>query len=47
MYKAGELVFAQIRDHLAWPATINGTYTKGKTIMYDVDFFGSNRKTTV
>lgn len=44
MYKAGELVFAKIRGHLAWPAAINGTYTKEKTIMYDIDFFGSKKE---
>lgn len=38
------MVFAKIRGHLAWPAAINGTYTKEKTIMYDIDFFGSKKE---
>lgn len=38
------ILFAKIRGHLAWPATINGTYIKGKTIMYDFDFFGSKKE---
>lgn len=44
MFKVGDLVFAQIRGYLAWPAVINKVEPKGKTISYQVNFFGPKKE---
>lgn len=44
MFKVGDYVFAHIRGHTIWPATVNKLEIKGKTTYYSVDFFGPKKE---
>lgn len=43
MYKVGDCVFALVRGHKPWPATISEVETKGKIACFKVSFFGPKK----